>query len=243
METILEFGSNRVKGNVRMLSDMKDVIYDQEWLSRAENVELYYMYRELSLSKKDALLIKEHGLRYDITVIPPRMLGCEYVKTAGHYHPLVPGTNVTFPEIYEVLGGEAKYLLQKPEGEGIEDVILIKAREGDKVIIPPGYGHLTINASNKVLKMANWVADNFESIYPPIKEKRGGAYFLLETGMVTNKKYDYVPEIRFFGPANLKELGLQKNKEMYGLVRDLDKLEFLKNPHEHEWVFEEILGQ
>jgi len=243
METILEFGSHRIKANVRMLSDMKDVIYDHDWISHAENVELYYMYRELSLSKKDALLIKEHGLRFDITVIPPRMLGCEYVKTAGHYHPLVPGTNFTFPEIYEVLGGEAHYLLQKPDGEGIEDVIMIKACQGDKVIIPPGYGHLTINASNKVLKMANWVADNFESIYPPIKEKRGGAYFLLETGTVVNKKYDHVPEIRIFEPANLKELGLQKNKEMYGLVRDMNKLEFLKKPHEHEWLFEEILSQ
>jgi glucose-6-phosphate isomerase len=243
METILEFGSNRVKASVRMISDMKDVIYDHDWLSRAENVELYYMYRDLSLSKKDALLIKEHGLRYDITVIPPRMLGCEYVKTAGHYHPLVPGANVTFSEIYEVLGGEALYMLQKPDGEGIEDVILIKASEGDKVIIPPGYGHFTINASNKVLKMANWVADNFEAIYTPIKEKRGGAYFLLETGNVVNKKYDQVPEIRILKPENLKELGLQKNKEMYGLVRDLDKLEFLKKPHEYEWVFEDILDQ
>ncbi|MCX9083423.1 MAG: glucose-6-phosphate isomerase [Candidatus Methanoperedens sp.] len=243
METILEFGSNRVKANTRMLSDMKEVIYDQDWLCTAENVELYYMYRALSLSKNDEQLIKEHGLRYDITVIPPRMLGCEYVKTAGHYHPLVPGTNVTFPEIYEVLGGEAQYLLQKPDGEGIEDVILIKACEGDKVIIPPGYGHLTINASNKVLKMANWVADNFESIYPPIKEKRGGAYFLLETGNKMNKRYDHVPEIRHFKPSNMKELGLQKNKEMYGLLKDPGKLEFLKKPHDHEWVFEEILYQ
>ncbi|MFA4956376.1 MAG: glucose-6-phosphate isomerase family protein [Candidatus Methanoperedens sp.] len=243
METTLEFGSKRVKANVRMLSDMKDVIYDHDWFSSVQNLELYYMYRDLSLSKKDAFLIKEHGLRYDITVIPPLMLGCEYVKTAGHYHPLIPGTNITFPEIYEVLGGEAHYLLQKPDGEGIKDVILIKAYEGDKVIIPPGYGHLTINASNKVLKMANWVADNFESIYPPIKEKRGGAYFLLETGMVTNKKYDSVPEIRFLESANLKKLGLQKNKEMYGLVRDMNKLEFLKKPHEYEWVFEEILGE
>jgi glucose-6-phosphate isomerase len=90
--------------------------------------------------------------------------------------------------------------------------------------------------------MANWVADNFESIYPPIKEKRGGAYFLLETGIVANKKYDHVPEIRLFDPANIKELGLQKKKEMYGLVRDLDKLEFLKKPNEYEWVFEYLLN-
>lgn len=242
MESILEFGGKRVRPNVRMLFDMKDVIYDRKWLSGADNTELYYMYRELSLSKKDALLMKEHGLRFDITVIPPHMLGCEYVKTAGHYHPLVPGTDITFPEIYEVLGGEAHYLLQKPDGEGIEDVILVKAGVGDKVIIPPGYGHLTINASNKVLKMANWVARDFESIYPPIKEKGGGAYFLLEKRMIKNPRYEHVPEIKPLEPANLKEIGLQKSKEMYGLVRDLKKLEFLIKPHEHEWVFEKVLG-
>jgi glucose-6-phosphate isomerase len=242
METISDCISKGVKPGIRMLFDMKDVIYDSIWLTRAENVELYYMYRELSLSKKDALAMKDHGLRYDITVIPPRMLGCEFIKTAGHYHPLVPGTQITYPEIYEVLAGEANYILQKPDGEGIEDVILIKAGTGDKVIIPPGYGHLTINTSNKVLKMANWVAREFESIYQPIKEKRGGAYFILDQGIVKNPRYDYVPEIKLLEPANLKEIGLQKSKEMYGLVRDLKKLEFLTKPYEHAWVFEEILG-
>ncbi|MCX9088357.1 MAG: glucose-6-phosphate isomerase, partial [Candidatus Methanoperedens sp.] len=164
MESILDIMSKGVKPGIRMLFDMKDVIYDRKWLSNANNSELYYMYRELSLSKKDAAAMKEHGLRYDITVIPPQMLGCEFVKTAGHYHPLVPGTQITYPEIYEVLGGEATYILQKPDNEGINDVILVKADAGDKVIIPPGYGHLTINTSNKVLKMANWVARDFESI-------------------------------------------------------------------------------
>ncbi len=243
METISDIISKGVKPGIRRLFDMKDVIYDREWLSNAQNSELYYMYRDLSLSKKDAIAMKEHGLRYDITVIPPKMLGCEFVKTAGHYHPLVPGTRITFPEIYEVLGGKASYILQKPDGEGIDDVILIKAGEGDKVIIPPGYGHLTINESNKVLKMANWVARDFESIYQPIKEKGGGAYFLLDKGMVRNPRYEQVPGIKPGKPANLKEIGLQKSKEMYGLVRDLKTLEFLTKPHEYEWVFEEVLGK
>jgi glucose-6-phosphate isomerase len=243
METILDIISKGIKPGIRMLFDMKDVIYDRKWLTNAKNSELYYMYRELSLSKKDAIAMKEHGLRYDITIIPPQMLGCEFVKTAGHYHPIVPGTRITFPEIYEVLGGEANYILQKPDGEEIVDVILIKAGIGDKVIIPPGYGHLTINASNKVLKMANWVAQDFESIYQPIKEKGGGAYFLLDKGMVKNPRYDHIPDIKLLKPANLKEIGLQKSKEMYGLVRDLKTLEFLTKPHEHAWIFEELLGK
>ncbi len=110
METILEFGTKRVKPTIRTLFDMKDVIYDREWLRMANNIELYYMYRELALSKNDTLTMKEHNLRYDITVIPPLMLGCEFVKTAGQYHPKVPGTDMTFSEIYEVLSGEAQYL-------------------------------------------------------------------------------------------------------------------------------------
>ncbi len=240
MEHILEFGSKRVKPNIRTLFDMKEVAYDREWLSGASNIELYYMYRELSLSKNDALTMREYGLRYDITVIPPGMLGCEFVKTAGHYHPVVPGTDLTFPEIYEVLSGEAHYVMQKPEGNRIKDVVLVKAKQGDKVIIPPGYGHLTINASNKVLKMANWVARDFESVYTPIKDMRGGAYFILENGVVKNSHYIEVPEIRVLAPTNVQEAGLQKNREMYGLVRDVKKLEFLTKPQEYAWLFEEI---
>ncbi len=242
METILEFGSKRVKPGIRMLYDLKEVIYDREWLSKADNFELYYMYRDLSLSKNDALNIKEHGLRYDITVIPPNMMGCEYVKTAGHYHPKVPGTDITYPEIYEVLSGEAEYLMQKPENDEIKDVILIKAGPGDKVIIPPGYGHFTINTSNRILKMANWVARDFDSIYSPIKEKGGGAYFILKDRIVKNNRYKEVPEIRISRPSNLKEFGLEKKREMYGLVKDLKKLEFLTEPQKYEWFFEKILG-
>jgi glucose-6-phosphate isomerase len=238
----MEFGTKRVKPNIRMLSDMKDVIYDRIWLSAADNFELYYMYRDLSLSKNDAKVVKEHGLRYDITVIPPSILGCEFVKTAGHYHPLVPGTDVTFPEVYEVLSGEANYVMQKPDNNSITDVIMIKAKQGDKVIIPPGYGHLTINASNKVLKMANWVARDFESIYSPIKEKGGGAYFFLKDRILRNLAYGNVPELRVLEPTNIKETGFVKNREMYGLVRDINKLKFLTEPHKYGWLFEKIFG-
>lgn len=241
MENFLEFGAKKVKPTVRMLYDMKDVIYDREWLAGIDNFELYYMYRDLSLSRKDALTIKENGLRYDITVIPPCMLGREYIKTAGHYHPRVPGASITFPEIYEVLSGEAHYVMQKLENGILRDVILVKAKQGDKVVIPPDYGHLTVNASKKTLKMANWVADDFDSIYSPIKEKGGGAYFFLEEGIVKNPGYDNIPELRILPPSNLNSIGLSRNKEMYGLVKDIEKLDFLKKPQDNEWFFEMIL--
>ena len=47
-----------------------------------------------------------------------------------------------------MLDGDAHYLLQRAQNEeSVHEVILVKATRGDKVIVPPNYGHVTINAS------------------------------------------------------------------------------------------------
>ncbi len=221
-----------------MLHDMDDVLCDQEWAKDAENLELYYMYRDLFLSRRDGDLFKEQGIRYDITIIPPLMLGCEYVKTAGHYHPRVPGQEITYPEVYEVLEGEATYLLQK---EDLSDVVVVRARAGDKVVVPPDYGHITINDSNKRLKMANFVAREFSSIYDPIKARGGGAYFLIEDGFVENPKCEDAAPLREVEVPKVKALGLSKNREIYPIGREMGKLDWLVRPQDHLEAFEGLL--
>jgi len=239
----LRFGGKISKPSVRKLDDMRDVIYDKKWLKSAGNPELYYMYRDLSLSIKDRRTILKNRLRYDITVMPPLMLGAEYVKTAGHYHPSAPGTDLSYAEIYEVLEGEAHYLLQKRQNDCIVDVVLVKAKRGDKVIVPPDYGHVTINPSNKELKMCNWVARDSSSIYGHIMEMGGAAYFELTTGFVKNKNYGDLPEMRFLKPANFPDIGLSKSKEMYGLIRkDPKLLEFLIKPQDYKLLFDGVLA-
>lgn len=174
--------------DIRYLYDMKEVIYDQKWLATAPNLELYYMYRAVK---------REAGLRYDITVIPFQMLGQEFVKTKGHQHP------DKFAELYEVLKGQAMFLMQKcPENgfRAIEDVYAVEGKKGDKVFVPPHYGHVTINPGPDDLKMSNWVADNFKSDYSLFLKKQGAAYYYTKTGWIKNKNYGKVPEIRFEEP-------------------------------------------
>ena len=218
---------------------MKDVLYDQEWAASAENVELYYMYRDLYLSRADRDRLRDQGLRYDITIIPPMMLGREFVKTAGHYHPLVPGEDGTYPEVYEVLEGEAAYLLQK---EDLSDVVVVRATAGDNVLIPPGYGHITINRSNKRLKMANFVCRDFGSLYEPIKKAGGGAYFLTTEGFVRNKRCSQASPIREVDAPDLRDLGLVRSKEMYPLLRVEGKLDYLTHPQNHLEIFGDLLA-
>jgi glucose-6-phosphate isomerase len=238
----LDFYGNIVTPDVRMLYDMDEVLFDREWLRSADNMELYYMYRDLYRDASDHEVIREHDLSYDITVIPPRMLGREYVKTAGHYHPHVPGTGLSYTEVYQVLEGKATYLLQKQEGDRITDVMVYNAEKGDCVLIPPDYGHITINSSGETLKMANWVHRDFSSIYDTIKKLSGGAYYLLADGFVRNASYQDVPPIRFMNVMDYPELGLFAGKDMYGLVNDISRLEFLGEPQDYTSVFEKAIS-
>ena len=237
----LEFGGKRREPDIRRLNDMREVIFDQGWLAGAKDFDLYFMFRDLFLSRGDGEKLQEQGLRYDITVIPPNMLGREYIKTAGHYHPLVPEGSVTYPELYEVLEGKALYLLQSQD---LGDIVVVHASAGDKVLVPPNYGHITINRSNKTLKMANYVARNFSSLYDPIKEKAGGAYFFTKEGWIKNERCPEAAELRRVeAPDNKKlaKLGLTKGREIYPLLKVRGQLEFLTDPGNHLEHFEGMI--
>ena len=166
--------------DIRHLNDMKKVLFDQEWAKTAPNYELYYMYRGLQ---------EKGNLRYDITVIPPKMLGIEFVKTKGHYH------IGDYAELYIILEGKALFLMQKEENGEIVDVYYVKGEKGDHVSIPSQYGHITINNSSQELKMANWVSKNCKSNYQRIEEEQGACYYYTKSGWVKNENYGKVPEI------------------------------------------------
>ncbi len=175
-----------IKPDIRFLNDMKEVLCDKKWAKTAPNFELYYMYRGIK---------KKGELRYDITVIPPLMLGQEFVKTKGHAH------TKTYGEVYIVLAGQALYLLQKYANNKIEDVYAVKAKRGEVVVVPPYYGHITINPSKKeTLKEANWVCKNCENVYDSFLEKQGACYYFVERGWIKNKRYGIIPKLRFEKP-------------------------------------------
>ena len=181
----MEFDLTKLTPDIRKLSDMKNVLCDQKWAETSPDLELYYMYR---------MLKEKNGLRYDITVIPPKMLGSEFVKTKGHAHAGYYG------EVYMVLEGEGFYLFQKGDENNTEDVCVVKAKKGEAIIVPPGYGHVTINPSNKELKMANWVKKEDKGNFSLFEKMQGACYYYTKQGWIKNENYKSVPELRFEEP-------------------------------------------
>jgi len=221
---------------VRTADDMRTVLRNPA--CRCDG-PLYFMYRDLSRSDADWRWLREHSLRYDLTVIPPRDLCGERVKTKGHYHPANPA-GIGFPEIYEVLEGQAHYLLQSRTAD---DIVLIGAEQGDLVIIPPGYGHITINPSpGQTLSMANIVSTAFESEYGEYEARHGAAYFELADGTVEkNPAYATVPPVRMLGPSCRRGTQRICRGPLYDLIGNDEALAFLNAPEEYLPVFESLL--
>ncbi|MDD1660957.1 MAG: glucose-6-phosphate isomerase [Methanomicrobiales archaeon] len=194
---------------------------------------LYFMYRDLSKTPEDGRWLRENGLRYDVTVIPARILCGEYVKTKGHHHP-ENGKGVPYPEIYEVLEGKAHYLIQT---RSADDVRLVIAGPGDHVLIPPGYGHVTINPGKATLVMANIVSTRFDSDYSDYERLRGAAYFELAGGrLVKNPWYPEVGRIRRLKASLLKGKESLPSRSLYDLI-GTDTLGFLNRPEDYPLIF------
>lgn len=215
---------------VRTLREMQSVIFDKDWLRTADlDQPLYLMYRDCVLPH-DKKIAQEIEVRYDITVLLPVRLGREYNKTKGHYHSeYKPG--LCYPELYQVLEGQAHVLLQRRSGATISDVVLVIAQEGQIVLVPPNYGHITINPSEKTLKMANWVSTRVQSFYEPFEQKGGGAYFELCDGqLVPNVRYGALPRLRVIPAQEYPELGLRHGRPIYDLIQTPERLRFLSFP-------------
>jgi len=224
------------EAQARTIEEMRDVLADPGCTS---DQPLYFMYRDLARSDDDRRWLHDHHVRYDITVIPSRTLCGEYVKTKGHYHTVNPA-GVPYPEIYEVLSGTGHYLLQT---EDASDVVMIVGSVGDKILIPPGYGHVTINPAREDLVMANLVSTEFSSNYAPYAEMRGAAYYEMEVGaLVKNPRCPDAPPVRYCDPVEVPELGIEKEVGLYDLIGRPRAVAFLNHPEQFMEIFADVTG-
>jgi glucose-6-phosphate isomerase len=210
--------------SVRRLREMKDVLFDRKFAAKADGeLPLYYMHRAIG---------RRGWLRYDVTVLPPLMLGSEYNKTLGHYHSIAK-RGLAYPEIYEVLHGAATYILQKKEKGKIADVIICDAKAGDKILMPPNYGHVTVNRGKGTLIMSNIVCDHCMSDYSDYQKMKGAAYYIIKgKGVIPNPAFKSLPKPCHLKPGQgILHTSLPEKLTLYQLLENNSRLlQFLEDP-------------
>lgn len=219
----------------RTPADMRDFLDDKNATFPTQTV--YDMYRDIHLPQ-DEEAFKNAQIRFDMTVFHPGMLGKEFCKTIGHYHPEKPGTRVRYPETYEVVLGKGLFLMQKMDDSfnKVLDIYAIEVVEGQDVIFLPGFAHFLINTTQEILITSNWSASCFESEYEPVAKYHGAAYYVIkgtggEPEFVKNQSYQDVPPLKKLRPKELPQFGLVYNQPAYATgQKSPDMLQFLIKP-------------
>jgi len=222
----LLFGGKRIAPDIRTFGQMRPVLCKPDSkTSLSPDSPTYFMYRGA----------EEFGsVRYDITRIPPLDLCGERNKTFGHSHPK-SRSGTAYPEIYEVLQGSAHFLLQKVSQLGVADAALLSAIKGDKLLIPPGYGHVTINAGKGELLLANLVCSQFSSDYSLFAHQRGACFYEMKDGkLVRNKNYGADFELRKGTAAKFSSsfgcFAPFAKQSLLSAAADHKNIEFLEKP-------------
>lgn len=226
-------------GGTKKAGDLKGLLYNETNLNEDEHC--YDFYRDI-VFEKDRSLFKKYDYRYDITAIMPGTVNQEYKKTSGHYHGYIDSQTYTYPEIYEVLNGEVIFFLQKvgnfdkeEEEPKVEEIKAVHVRAGQAIIIPPFYGHCSVNVGESVLYFSNIAVVSCPMHYAPMKRKHGLGYYALEHDtelkFAVNPYYAQVPKLQLVEPSDCPELGITFGKPVYQeFVSHPEKFEFLRNP-------------
>lgn len=175
----LAFGSDVLAEDTgaRTLGELAEVLALPDRLEDRADEVAYWLYRGVH-APGDADALAERGLRFDLTVTRPGTISGELIETAGHMHSNAPD-GVGYPEIYEVLHGRAAFLLQFTDPLRVVVAVCIA---GERILIPPGASHLSINIGAEPLVVADLVAIESQNDYGVFRERRGAALYLLREG-------------------------------------------------------------
>lgn len=222
---------------------MSELYEDSSHNDKHENV--YDVYRGI-ICDQDRELFERYKFQYDITVIHQGQVGFECKKTSGHYHGWESNKKHSYPEVYEVLSGTAMFELQKSMNFDVkekndikvDDIILAKVEAGQAIIVPPDYGHCSINIGNGDLVFSNLAYKPCEIFYDNVRYHHGlGIYIGKEDDKLKFKKNDHyknLPTVKIALPVENESLGIKFNQPVYKTFLETpDKYNFLGNPDKY----------
>ena len=232
-------------GGHRRAGEMVNLFRDPSDINAEELC--YYFYRDIVFPEHRELFEK-NDFRYDITVIMPGTVNGECKKTSGHYHGYIGDKkDYTYPEVYEVLEGKALYILQKvmnfdqDEEPVFDEIKAVFVEAGQAIVIPPFYGHCSINVGDGPLVFSNIAVVSCPLFYDTMKARRGLSVYALkdENGNVIlekNPNYKNTGDVEICrcAPDPAPAMGIDAPSCTYkAYVQEPQKFEYLLRPEQY----------
>lgn len=203
---------------------MFGLLADNSYLKEEEP---YYDFYKAIVDDSVRARFSDANLRYDSTVIMEGCAGNEFKKTAGHFHCLIPGKTVSYPELYQVIKGTALFVMQRVNDNTttdgnmvVQDSILAEVHAGESIVVPPDFGHCTVNIGSETMVFVNLVSCDSHNSYESVKSSAGMCCYVLRYPdgsyrIEKNPHYDFACQPRIVVPTDSPTLGISKNVPVY----------------------------
>ena len=223
---------------IRRLGEVRSLLRDP----RATGPDhLYTIYMDIRVPDRVEAL-RSHGLGYGAVVYNHGSLGAEALRSQGHVHSAPDATGVAYSEIYEFWHGRGLVYMQDRATPDVGDVIVVEAGPGDKVVIPPGWAHATVNVGDGPMAFGAVYAIEAQLLYEPLRRLQGTAHYVLADGTLEpNPRYRSVPEARHASPHEIPEHGIGHGRP--ALAGEPGLLELVSRPERYPAVWERLVAR
>jgi glucose-6-phosphate isomerase, archaeal len=220
----------------RRIGDLRAILHEPSALS--DTTPVYWNYKLKDAGSAEPV-ITELRLTFGLVCLPPLKIGREYVKTHGHYHSVMPGSEIAFPEVYTHFYGEIYLYMQRRKKFttiALDDCVIYRMIPGHSIMIPPGYAHILINPSSKPALTAGLYAREALHDYDPIRKTAGGAYYFIqqeaEVKVIPNRRYPKPPPLREIVELNGTRFASPVgNQPLWStFIQDPQSFAFITNP-------------
>jgi glucose-6-phosphate isomerase, archaeal len=162
-------------------------------------------------------------------------LGDEPVRSQGHVHAIAPHCGWSTPELFEIWEGRAIIYAQQSAAGNPGRCIAVEAGPGDHIVVPPGWAHAVINASESERMVFGALCERqYGFVYDEVRAHGGLAWFpLLRNGHIEwqpNPRYA-ASSLKVHNARTYPELGILPGVPLYRQFESApDRLQWVSEP-------------
>ncbi|POP41302.1 glucose-6-phosphate isomerase [Superficieibacter electus] len=178
--------------------------------------------------------LQKRMLLFGVVTYAAGQLGDEPIRSQGHVHRISQHSGWSPPELYEIWQGKAIIYMQ----EFVEDepgrCFAVLAGPGEKVLVPPGWGHATISASpDEALTFGAWCDREYGFEYEAVRAHKGLAWYPLvqNNNIIWQHNSHYLPgRLQVVTPRKYTEFGITDEPVYQQFINDPARFQFISKP-------------
>ncbi|CAI9405810.1 glucose-6-phosphate isomerase family protein [Aestuariimicrobium sp. T2.26MG-19.2B] len=160
-------------------------------------------------------------------------VGEEPVRSQGHVHAVSASCGTSTGELYEFWEGVGIVYMQEFVADDPGRCFAVRAEPGQKVLVPPGWAHCTVNADpSRPMAFGAWCVRDYGFDYADLRARRGLAWYpVLEGGelrWLPNEHYRHSSALVEKAPRDLAEFGVDGAEPIHR--------QWQQRPHDFDFI-------